>query len=149
MEIILIKDVDKVGRQGDLVNVRDGFGRNFLFQHNLAVPATKENRAFVETGKKRAEARRAREKKEAEVLAQKIESLHLRLEAAVGEKDKLFGSVTSQDLAQALAGEQIAVDKKQFQLPEPIRSLGAHAVSIELEAGVKATLQVEIVKKKS
>lgn len=147
MEVILLKDVEKLGKRGDVVKIRDGFGRNFLLPRRLACPATRENRTVIEIERKRATQRRVREGAEAETLAQKIGSLRLRLEVAVGEKDKLYGSVTSQDLAQALAREGVSLGKKQFRLPEPIRSLGTHAVPIELEAGVKATLQVEIIKK--
>ena len=147
MEIILLKDIEKVGRRGEVVNVRDGFGRNFLFPSGLALPATRENQALIEREKKRAADRRARKKSEAEQLAQKLASLNLRLEVMVGEKDKMFGSVTAQDLQEALAQKGVSVDKKQFQLPEPLRSLGTHTVTVELDPEIKATLQIEVVKK--
>jgi large subunit ribosomal protein L9 len=147
MEIILLKDVEKVGRKGEIVSVRDGFGRNFLLPRTLALPATPENRAQLETEKRRAAERRTQKKQEAEKLAEKLASLRLRVPVAVGEKDKLFGSVTSQDVAEAAAREGITLDKKQLILSEPIRSLGTHAVIVELDPNVKTTLQVEVVKK--
>lgn len=147
MEIILLKDVEKVGKRGAVVHVRDGFGRNFLLPRGLALAATKENQALAERERKHGEARQARKKDEAEKLARELESLRLRVEVAAGEKDKMFGSVTPQDLQEALAKKGFPLDKKQFQLPEPIRSLGNYTVTVELEPEVKAALQVEVVRK--
>ena len=147
VEIILLKDVEKLGKRGEAVNVRDGFGRNFLLPRGLAIPATRENKNRIEKEKKQASDRKARLRSESEKLAQKIASLDLTLEARVGEKDKLFGSVTTQDLAEALAKKGISVDKKQLSLSEPIRSLGKHTVTVELGPEVKSTFQVEVVKK--
>ena len=147
MEVILLKVVEKLGKKGDLVNVRDGYGRNFLIPRTLAVPATAENRVRAETDKKLEAGRKSRKREEASKLAEQLTSLELRLEAAVGEKNKLFGAVTTQDLADALAQKGISVDKKQFKLSEPLRSLGKHTVTVELAPEVKAALQVEIVKK--
>ncbi len=147
MEIILLKDVEKVGKRGEVASVRDGFGRNFLFPRGLALPATRENRVLIEQETKRAEARASRKKSEADKLAQQLASLRLRIEVSVGEKDKMFGSVTPQDLQEALAQKGISLDKKQFRLSEPIRSLGMHPVTLELDSKVKATLQVEVTKK--
>lgn len=147
MEIILLKDVEKVGKRGEVVNVRDGFGRNFLLPRALALPATRENEALIEREKKQTAERRARKKSKAEALAQKLESLRLRLEVEAGEKDKMFGSLTAQDLQEALAQKGISLDKKQFQLPEPLRSLGTHTVTLELDPEVRASLQVEVIKK--
>ena len=146
MEIILLKDVEKLGKKGDTVNVRNGFGRNFLLPKGLALPATIQNKARIEIEKKQAASRRARKQSEAEGIAQKIASLELRIEVSVGEQDKLFGSVTAQDVAEALSQKGIPIDKKQIHLPEPLRSLGKHKVDLELEQGVKAPLQVEIVR---
>lgn len=146
MEIILLQDVDKLGKKGATVNVKDGFGRNFLLPRGLALPATRGNKTQVETQKKQAAGQLARKKTDAEALAQKAESLELKVEVTVGEKDKLFGSVTSQDIAKALSQKGISIDKKRIHLPEPLRSLGKHKVDLELEQGVKAHLQVEIVR---
>lgn len=147
MEIILLKDIEKVGKRGEVVSVKDGFGRNFLLPRGLALPATRENQTLIEREKKRVEARASRKKSEAEQLARQLASLRLRIEAAVGEKDKMFGSVTPQDLKEAVAKQGISLDKKQFRLSEPIRSLGIHPVTVELDSEVKATLQVEVTKK--
>ncbi|MBI4116037.1 MAG: 50S ribosomal protein L9 [Candidatus Omnitrophica bacterium] len=147
MEVILLKDVEKLGKRGEVVAVRDGFGRNFLIPRSLALPATRVNKAFLEAEKKHASVRKTHKKEDAAKLAERIATLVLRLPVSVGEKDKLFGSITAQDLAEALKREGISIDKKQFRLEEPIRSLGAHKVTIDLEREVKATLQVEVIKK--
>ena len=149
MELILLKDVEKLGKKGEVVSVRDGFGRNFLLPRSLALPATRENRLLNENEKKRAAKRRDQKKEEAAKLAESLISLHLRLEVKVGEKDKLFGSVTAQDLAEAFKQQGISLDKKQIHLSEPIRSLGVHPVTVDLGADVKPTLHVEIIKKKA
>lgn len=147
MEVILLKDVEKLGKQGERVDVRDGYGHNYLLPRQLAARATRQNKLWIEQEKNRAAERSNREKQETENLAAKIGQTKLRLEVAVGEKNKLFGSVTSQNLAEALQKEGVSVDRKQFHLPEPLRSLGLHDVPVELGHGIKATLQVELVKK--
>lgn len=145
MELILLKDVEKLGKRGEVVNVRDGFGRNFLLPRALATRATEKTRALLEGEKERARRSRVLEKEEVEKLAERIKSLVLRLEVKVGEKGKLFGSVTAQDVAEALKAKGIVVAKKQIHLPDPIRTLGAHTVTVELDPEVKPALQVEIV----
>ena len=147
MQVILLKDVEKLGRRGESLNVRDGFGRNFLIPRRLAVSATAENRLWAETQKKLEAGRKARKRDEAGKLAETLTALPLRLEVPVGEKNQVFGSITPQDLAEALAQKGISIDKKQFRLSEPLRTLGKHSVTVELAPEVKATLQIEIVKK--
>ena len=148
MEVILLKDVDQLGKKGEVVNVRSGFGRNFLLPRSLALPATRENRVRIEAERKRNAERKDRERDEAEKLANSLGSLSLRIEVAVGEKDKLFGSVTAQDVALAFKEKGFDLDKKQIHLSEPIKSVGTHTVAVELEAGVKTSVPVEIIKKK-
>jgi large subunit ribosomal protein L9 len=147
MQVILLKDVEKVGRKGEIVTVRDGFGRNFLLPRKLASPATPANIAFTEIEKQRASARKTKKKAAAEEVARKLGSVRIQVGVAAGETDKLFGSVTAQDVAEAITEKGFSVEKKQIHLPEPIRSLGTHAVTVELEAGVRATVQVDVVKK--
>lgn len=148
MEVILLKDVERLGKKGDVVTVRDGFGRNFLLPRALAFRVTRENQFLIEAEKKRETRRRERRKEEVEKLAQALGSLHLRFEVAVGGKDKLFGSVTAQDLAETLKQKGIVLDKRKIRLSEPIRSLGTHTVTVDLDQDVKPTVQVEIVRKK-
>ncbi len=147
MEIILVKDVEKLGKRGESVDVRDGFARNFLIPHSLAVPATEENRKRAQTQQKLEAGRKEKKRTEAEKLGGLVTATVLKFELKAGEKEKLFGSVTTQDLSDALAEKGISIDKKHFRLAEPLRSLGKHGVTVELAPEVKVTLQVEIVKK--
>ena len=147
MQVILLKDVEKLGKRGESLNVRDGYGRNFLIPLQLAVSATPENLKRTEIEKKLEAGRKARNREDAGKLAETLAALNLRFEVTAGEKNKVFGSITTQDLAKALAQKGISVDKKQFRLTEPLRTLGKHSVAIDLAPEVKATLQIEIVKK--
>ncbi len=147
MELILLQDVEKVGRKGDVIRVRDGFGRNFLLPQNLALVASRENRKFVDDLKARAAKRRAAEKAEAETAAKKLQGVKVTLERAVGDQDKLYGSVTAEDVREALEAQKHVFDKKQIHLKEPIRSLGVHPVTVELYPQVKVTVSVEVVSK--
>lgn len=147
MELILLQDVEKVGRKGEVIRVRDGFGRNFLLPQNLALVATSENRRFVDDLKARAAKRAAQEKADAEALAKKIQGVKLTLERAAGEQDKLFGSVTAEDIREALAEKKYSFDKKQIHLKDPIRNLGTYSVTLELYPQVKAAVSVEVVAK--
>ena len=147
MQVILLKDVEKLGKRGELVNVRDGFGRNFLIPRTLALPATPENRFWAEKRKKLEAGRKAHQRDDAEKLAQTLTATPLRFEVVVGEKEKIFGSVTAQEVAEALVKQGFSIDKKQIRLAEPLRSLGKHRVSVELAPEVKVTLEIEIAKK--
>lgn len=147
MELILLRDVDKVGRQGDVVRVRDGFARNFLIPHSLALPATRAGEKFVEEQKLRASKRREKEKEGAHTLSERLQHEKLRIEARAGEQDKLFGSVTAEDISLALSQRGYEVSKKQIHLTEPIRSLGTFTVTVALFPEVKASVEVEVVRK--
>lgn len=147
MELILLENVQHVGRKGDVVSVRDGYARNFLIPRSLATPSTRSNKQFVEEQRKRAEKRRLKEKEEASGKAEKLEAVKLTLEASAGESEKLFGSITAEDISQALAEKGHAIDKKKIYLKEPIRTLGSFKVSIEIYPQVKAALSVEVIRK--
>lgn len=147
MELILLQDVEKVGRKGEVVRVRDGFARNLLIPRKLALPSTPENQVFVEDQKRRAEARREKEKADAQARAQKLSSLKVQIEAAAGEQDKLFGSVTADEIAEALKQKGHNFDKKHISVKESIRTLGNHTVSLEIYPQVKASITVEVIRK--
>lgn len=147
MEVILISDVEKVGKKGDVVRVRDGFGRNFLLPRTLALPATRANREFVEEQKVRSAKRKEKEKNEAETLAAKMSKAKVSISAEAGEQEKLFGSVTAEDVAEALNRQGFSVDRKHIHLKDSIRSLGNHTVTVELYPQVKATVNVEVTRK--
>jgi large subunit ribosomal protein L9 len=147
MELILLKDVDNVGRKGDVVRVRDGHARNLLIPHRLALPSTWANQQFVSEQKVRAEKRHFKERTEAENKARELEKDALTLQATAGEQDKLFGSITSEDIREALAAKGYALDKKRIHLKEPIRTLGSHTVQVELYPQIKTTVAVEVIRK--
>ena len=147
MELILLQNVEKVGRKGDVVKVHDGFARNFLLPQKLALSSTRSNRQFVEEQRARSEVRHQKEKAGAQTQAEQLSQLKLILEAQAGEKGKLYGSVTADDIQQALSQKGFSVDKKQIHLKESIRSLGEHAVQVELHPQVKATVTIEVIQK--
>lgn len=147
MELILTKDVEKVGRRGDVVRVRDGFARNFLIPQSFAIPCTRANQAFVAEQKTRATNRRDKEKAEAQKIADKLSGLKLEIEAPAGDKDKLFGSITPEDISELLKAKGHVYDRKHITLKEPIRSLGSHVVTVEIYSQVKAAITIEVIKK--
>lgn len=147
MELILLENVEKVGRKGEVVRVRDGYARNFLFPKKLALVVTQANRAFMEDQKLRAEKRYEKEKIAAAATVEKIQSLKVVVEAKAGEQGKLFGSVTSEDICLALTQCGYAFDKKQIVLKESIRALGSYPVTVELYPEVKACITVEVIQK--
>lgn len=146
MDVILLKDIEKVGKEGAVVVVKPGFARNFLLPRGLALPATPVHRRMVEERARQAQAKQARVHKHAQQLKQKLESRSLTLKLNVGERDTAFGSVTTHDVHEALTLAGIAVDRHAIQLEEPIKVLGIYDVPIRLHPEVSATLKVWVVK---
>ena len=146
MELILRDDVEKLGRRGDVVDVTDGYGRNYLLPRGLAMPVTEANKAMVEKEKKAWAARMAKEKAEYEVLAERISGLRFVAPRKVGENDVLYGSVTSSDIAQFLEGKGIEVDKRKVLLEEPIKTLGRFEVQVHIHRDVKVTVPFDVVR---
>lgn len=146
MELLLTKDVPDVGKKGDVVKVRDGFGRNFLLPKNLAVLATRENRDFFKEQRTRSAARRAKEKETAEKKAKEIANFAITLEVKAGEGDKLYGSVGADDICQALAQKGYSFEKKQVRLRDALKTLGTHQVDLEIYPQVKTRLTVELIR---
>ena len=124
MKVILRQDVPDLGNAGELVEVKNGYGRNFLFPQNMAIPATKASMNAIEEVRKQSEQRQRKLRKEAEVVKDRIEKISLTTEVLVGEEDKVFGSVTNGDIAELLAKEGITVDKRMIELENPIKALG-------------------------
>jgi large subunit ribosomal protein L9 len=145
MRVLLIEDVDNLGYAGDVKRVADGFGRNYLIPQRLAVLATPGALKQAETIRKAAEKRRAQETEDARAIAGQLEGLALLFERRAGETGKLYGSVTSSDIAEAIK-EKIAIeiDRRKVALPEPIRSLGSQEVSIKLMIDVTARIKVDV-----
>jgi len=144
MEVILKEDVQKLGHRGDVVKVTDGYGRNFLLPRKLAIEATTGNRAVIEEMKAAAERRSVREKADAEGLAKQFDNVHLTFLRKVGEREHLFGSVTSADIAQELEARGFNVDRRKIQLDEPLKTLGDFNVEIKLHRDVSAAVKVTI-----
>jgi large subunit ribosomal protein L9 len=146
MELILRDDVDKLGRRGEIVKVKDGYARNYLLPRGLGMPVTAANKAMVEKEKKAHLARLAKEKAEFEQVAQRIASLRFIAPRKVGENDVLYGSVTAGDVAEFLKGKGVEIDKRKVLLDEPIKHLGEHELKIRLDPEVQASLKLLVTK---
>ena len=146
MEVVLKKDHENLGKALDVVTVKDGYARNYLLPNGIAVAANEGNKKAVAEAKKLTENREEKKLKEARQLAKKIENVPCTIPVNVGEEDKLFGSVTSQEIVDFLAKEGIEVEKKNIELEEPIKQLGVYSVKIDLYKDVQAKLKVWVVK---
>jgi large subunit ribosomal protein L9 len=146
MEVILREDVEKVGARGELVTVADGYARNFLLPQKKAVAATESNRKIVEQEREAHLRREAKLKTEFEGVAKLLTGTVVTLAQKVGENDHLFGSVTTQNIADALEKQNFHVDKRKIHLEEPIRTLGEFKVPVRLHRDVTAEITVNVVK---
>jgi large subunit ribosomal protein L9 len=142
VQVILKQDVDKIGRAGELVRVKPGFARNFLLPRGLAAVATNENVRQVEHERRIALALAEKQRKFAEGTAAQIEGLVVEIAMQVGEGDRLYGSVTSRDIAQALASKGVEVDRKKLQVPDTIKSLGEYTITAKLGHEVNANFKL-------
>jgi large subunit ribosomal protein L9 len=147
MQIILKEDIRALGKAGEVVKVSEGFGRNCLLPQKKAVLASKGNLKTLEREIKSIQAKREEQRKAAAALSVKIAATPLTLEREAGEEDKLFGSITSRHLAEALKEKGINVDHKLIELKKPLRTLGSFGVSIHLHIEVDTVLKVEVKKK--
>jgi len=145
MKIILREDVETLGRMGDLVDVSDGYARNFLIPKKKAVQATTKSVKVLEHEKRLIADKSRKVKKEHDVLAEKINATPITLPVQVGEEGKLFGSVTNKDIAEALAKEGIEIDKRKILLEDPLKEVGSHTIPIQVYHDVKAHLKVTLV----
>lgn len=146
MKVILRQDFNQLGKIGDLVDVKDGYARNYLIPRNIAYQATESSVRMLEEEKKQSAKRSEKEKKGAEALAAEIAKLSVTIKMKVGEDDKLFGSVTSQMIAEAVAEKGTALDKRTIELEDSIKSLGIYDVPVRLKGGVMGTLKVWVVR---
>jgi large subunit ribosomal protein L9 len=144
MEVILKEDVPKLGSRGDVVKVAEGFGRNFLLPKKLAIEANSGNKSVIEQMKAAAVRRSAKEKTGAEELAKQFDGLEVSFLRKSGENDQLFGSVTSGDIADALAKKSFQIDRRKIQLHEPLKSVGEFTIPIKLHKDVTTHLKVVI-----
>jgi large subunit ribosomal protein L9 len=144
IEVILREDIKTLGRAGTLVRVKPGYARNFLLPQGLAYEATEGNKKRIAAEQKSRQTKLAAEKTEAEAAAASLRGVVLELKAKAGEGDRLFGSITTQDIAAALAAAGHTVDKRRIELEHPIKQLGTHTVPIRLHSEVEAEIQVSV-----
>jgi len=147
MQVILTQDVTNLGKAGELVSVRPGFGRNYLVPRGLAVTATVRNKNRLDHEKSLIEKRVAKERAVANDLATRIGGMTLQFERQTGEDEKLFGSVTSRDIQEQLKRANVEIDHRWVELDQPIKALGKYEVPVRLSAGITATLKFWVVGK--
>ena len=145
MQVILREDVDKLGKIGDLVKVKDGYARNFLVPSQKAILATPKNLKAMEHAKKMVSDRKRTLKKSAAADADRIKALAITIKAKVGEEGKLFGSVTTMDIADAMQAQGVAIDRRKIMLEEPIKRTGDYTVPVKLHTDVVADLKVSVI----
>jgi large subunit ribosomal protein L9 len=145
MQVILKENVKDLGHIGDVVNVKDGYARNFLIPKGLAVEANPKNIKALEHEKKKIQELAKKAKTAAEELAARVSGTSVTIKAKTGEADKLFGSVTAMDIADALQKEGMDIDKKKIVLDEPIKRLGSYTVNVKIYSDVTAQLNVQVV----
>lgn len=146
MKVILREDVAKLGRTGDIVVVSDGYGRNYLLPRGLATRASSRSLKELEHQKKVIQDRQDQQRQEAQELSKQLETVSCTLSRKVGDEDKLFGSVTSRDIEEALREQGIVIDRKKIVLDEPIKKLGMFSVTVKVHPDVTGKVKVEVVK---
>jgi len=146
MKVILRKDYSQLGKIGDVVDVKDGYARNFLIPRDIAYAATEGNLKTLEEEKKQAQRKAEKERAEAEKTVQELAKLSITIQMKVGEDEKLFGSVTSQMIADEVQQKGVNLDKKSIELEEPIKALGIYDVAVRLAGGVTGTVKVWVVR---
>ena len=146
MEVILRQAVESLGKPGDVVKVSNGYARNYLLPHGVAFEATPGNLKRIQQEKDRLEAAENERREAAQGLATKLEQVQLTFSARVGDEGKLFGSVTSADVAQQLESQGFSIEKRQIDLHEPIKALGVYRIPIRLHADVKPEIRVWVIK---
>jgi large subunit ribosomal protein L9 len=149
MQVILKEDVHNLGKAGELVKVKPGFGRNYLIPQGKAVIATASNVKQIEHEKKLIAAKQAVVLKDAQAMVDRLAAIEVQIERQAGEEDKLFGSVTSRDIAEALKDKGVTVDHKKVHLPEPIKTIGYHTIDIKLATNVTGKIKVVVVPKQA
>lgn len=147
VKVILTQDVKGQGKKGDVVNVSDGYARNFLLPKNLAVEASSKNMTELKDAERARQAREEKELKAARELAEKLEGCMVKIERTGGEDDRLYGSVSSKDIADALMQQySIEIDRRKIQLDEPIKAYGSYGVTVKLHTGVSGKINFVVTK---
>jgi large subunit ribosomal protein L9 len=146
MDVLLLRDMNKLGREGDLVSVADGYARNYLIPKGCAVAASEKTVKLQEKIRAERLTREASERREIEELAEKLSNVSVTTAVKVGEDEQLYGSVTAQDIATLLEDEGFPIDRKQIILENPIKALGVYAIEIRLHPEISATIKLWVVK---
>ncbi|MYK41861.1 MAG: 50S ribosomal protein L9 [Gemmatimonadetes bacterium] len=146
MKVILLKDIESLGSAGEVVEVKNGYGRNFLIPRNEALIASAANMAQFESRRKQQETLAERDRRAAEILAKKLEAESLTAQVKVGEEDRLFGSVTAQHIAELLDEKGYEIDRRAIHLEDPIRELGVYNVEVRLHSEVATAVKLWVVK---
>jgi large subunit ribosomal protein L9 len=146
MKVLLRQDHETLGKRGDIVSVKEGFARNFLLPKGIALAATAASQRILEDEKKRLVRQQEKDKKQAEALAKELESMSVTAVVAVGEEDRVFGSVTSQTIADLLQEKGQTIDKRKIVLDEPIKALGVYSIPIKLHPEVEVKIRLWVVK---
>ena len=145
MEVILREHIEHLGNRGEIVKVADGYARNYLLPRKLALLVTDGNRKQIERERAKFDAKEAEDQKVAQAIADRMASVEIVIARRVGETDALYGSVTTSDIAEALAAKGFDIDRRKLQLPEPIKRLGAIDLPVKLHREVTATVKVKVV----
>ena len=145
MDIILLQDVETLGTSGDIIKVKPGYARNFLFPRGLAVRSSKRNRALADEKKNSAKAKQLRETQVYEEIVNKLKNTEVTIEVQVGGEDRLFGSVTSQDIHKALIEKGVEIDRHSIELEEPIKALGIYDVNVKVAKGLLQEIKVYVI----
>ncbi len=146
MEVILLKEHESLGEIGDIINVKPGYARNFLFPKGIAVRSSKRNIALAHEQKKTLQKRVEVKSKANQELMAKLANVEISIEVEVGEEDKMFGSVTNLDIHKALTEKDFQIERQSILLDEPIKTLGVHSVSVKLSSGDKQEIKVYVIK---
>ena len=146
MEVILLKDLDGLGSEGEVVKVKPGFARNFLVPNGIALRASKSNLAVVGERKRIKEAKENRVKKINQVLIDKLAKTNITIEVQVGEEERIFGSVTTQDIQKSLEEKGITIDRNCILMEEPIKSLGVYNIPVNITADLESEIKVYVIK---
>lgn len=147
MEVILLQDVNKIGKSGDKLTVKDGFARNYLLPRGLALKATGDSLRKLAEIKKRSEKVRDNERKQAAVFKEKLEAISLTIRAEAKDDEEIYGSISEAQIVKNLADEGIKLDKDALALPEPIKKIGVYNIKVKVHPEIEANLRVWVVKK--
>ncbi|RKX92421.1 MAG: 50S ribosomal protein L9 [Spirochaetes bacterium] len=146
MKVILVKDIPELGEEGDVVDVRPGYARNYLFPKGLAVENNQFNQNRIKAQRKKFELKKIKKREEAIKLAEELSNLSINITASVAKNDKLFGAIHEADIAKALSDLGYTVEKKNIMLKDPIKALGVYKVPVKIYEDIKAELKVWVVK---